>query len=372
MPKNINAMSHSRRLLLAAIVILVLGLFSAFSIAGILFLRGLMDNRSVPSDRPAISRRSIEEVELSLGENWRISGLKSPYIDITTGLVASDGKVCILVHEGGGVAPYRIIVLDSSTGNRLWESEKLPHVHSLVADSQKLVIAVNWNIVAYDLSSGNLLWKSEKLPDHTRYRLLPSISQNVILYSIDDTQIKWENVLRYYDKASGNLMKIDRLASEPNTFLIWRTPAVDYWTNNQNKIWSTSRMTSLTVWEAPIEGPFNHWPIIVYRDKLIISTGIFPTARAIDKADGIPLWDYEHELVSNLILHGDMIYGIRTDASLISIDPETGDQIGQVSMTPRGTEFGSRTTAYWVAAFDDMVYTYYGDSRELIAFRQSR
>jgi hypothetical protein len=92
------------------------------------------------------------------------------------------------------------------------------------------------------------------------------------------------------------------------------------------------------------------------------------------------LWEYSG-IVSNIANDGGVAYFIilepgsswggdsAENAQLVAIDIRTGKMLGSVNFEPPGIQSGWGNYHYHVAASNDIVLVYLGDSRQLFAFR---
>ncbi len=67
-----------------------------------------------------------------------------------------------------------------------------------------------------------------------------------------------------------------------------------------------------------------------------------------------------------------LIYAIRVDAAIVALYPETGVEAGRIEISPNRTieDDGGYVLHYAIAASDDYLAAYYGNSQELIVFEK--
>ena len=65
-------------------------------------------------------------------------------------------------------------------------------------------------------------------------------------------------------------------------------------------------------------------------------------------------------------------YAFRYDASIVGLDPETGEEVGVIEMIPNrtGEDDGGFATYYGITTSDKYAAVYYGNSQELIVFEK--
>ena len=90
--------------------------------------------------------------------------------------------------------------------------------------------------------------------------------------------------------------------------------------------------------------------------------GIF----ALSRETGQLLWQLNQGVVSNLVVDGERIVGLMSDANLVVIDAVSGVVLGMMPFSP--LEFDADPD-FFVAARDGLVAVYFGDSRELAFVR---
>lgn len=315
----------------------------------------------------SLDARTTVEMTLPLSEQWRRTNISLPYFRIPSGVLASGEFVYFVDYETGHTKGH-LRVLDASSGIAKWEVTGIPRLHSMVAGQKILLIAVDWEIRAYDFSNGELLWHSERLPDHTSYLIYPVVNGEVLVYSVEDAFNRREQVLRYYDIQNGSMENTIRTRVLPDSRMVLISSYAEYWIDD-DRLWATDKNSDTVLWQVAINGPVNSWPIQI--DSILVFSfynGIFSELWAVNATTGVLKWRYEEETVSNFALYQGAIYAIRVDGALVGIDPRTGQEVGHVSFAPTETETGTRKTAYWVTASDDMIFVYFGDSKELIAF----
>jgi outer membrane protein assembly factor BamB len=123
-------------------------------------------------------------------------------------------------------------------------------------------------------------------------------------------------------------------------------------------------------WETTLYGISQKFPEI-YKDILIVRTNnpkftLFGGLAAVELKTGKLLWQRNSEFYSNFIIHDNRIYVISKEAAILILDPPTGQTIGYAQLVPSDIDITYPIGA--IAAYDDMLYVYFYDSRELIAF----
>ncbi|MCA9941097.1 MAG: PQQ-binding-like beta-propeller repeat protein, partial [Anaerolineales bacterium] len=90
----------------------------------------------------------------------------------------------------------------------------------------------------------------------------------------------------------------------------------------------------------------------------------------LDVADGGVLWQYEtaRTVASNVAYNGDLAYFLNARAELVAVDAVTGAVREVMGFMPASLA-DAANRSFQVAAAGDLVFVYFGDSRQLFAFR---
>jgi outer membrane protein assembly factor BamB len=279
-----------------------------------------------------------------------------------------DNQLLFVSFEEAGNT-RRLKALNAKTGTVLWETEPLPfYANSLAIDAQRVYLALSSKIIVYNLSTGEVLWEDALLGGRTAYWVYP-MGDALLIYSEEDvsSQGDEEQIIRKYDTQSGLLMSVDRIGIDQKySSLLLKTLTYDYWTDTE-MLWAINNETKEEQWKVAIDNPVQYQPLLV-DTKLIFASGIFSDLIGIDNISGRQIWKYETEIVSDLTAKSGTVYAIRKDAEIVAIDSSTGKEVGHIGIEPRVTETSTRSNAYLIAVSEDMLFVYYGDSQELIAF----
>jgi outer membrane protein assembly factor BamB len=318
-------------------------------------------------ESPQIAHRIVTDVSLPFHEQWRKSNLLLFNTDADRLYVYDNQLLFVSFEEGGNT--MRLKSLNAKTGAVLWETEPLPfYANSLAIDAKRVYLALSSKIIVYDLSTGEVLWEDALLGGRTAYWVYP-MGGTLLIYSEEDvsSQGDEEQVIRKYDTQSGLLMSVDRIGIDQKySSLLLKTLTHDYWTDTE-MLWAINNETKEEQWKVAIDNRVQYQPLLV-DTKLIFASGIFSDLIGIDNISGHQIWKYEAQIVSDLTAKSGIVYAIRKDAEIVAIDSSTGKEVGHIGVEPRVTETSTRSNAYLIAVSEDMLFVYYGDSQELIAF----
>lgn len=323
--------------------------------------------REFPTTSLPISPRTVTDVNLPFHEQWRRSNLLIFNAE-SDRLHVYGNQLFFVSYEDDGMT-RRLEALNANTGVLLWKTEPLAFtVDSLAADEKILYLALDRKILTYDLLTGEVLWEDALLGGRTTYWVYP-LDNKVLVYSEEDVSLdgEAEQVVRTYDSQSGLLIATDRtIINQKNSSLLLKTPTYDYWTDGE-MLWAINTEAKHEQWKVAIDNRVEYQPLLV-DSKLIFASGIFSDVIGIDNISGDQIWKYKDKIVSDLTAISGTVYAIRTDAAIVGIDSATGEEVGYIGVEPRATETSSRSNAYLIAVSEDMLFVYYGDSQELIAF----
>jgi outer membrane protein assembly factor BamB len=318
------------------------------------------EDTPLPTPTPLTPSRTVEDAHnLEWHKCWRSTeNLYSAFDNIRNLIAVKDGV--ILPGEPKG-EQLRYI---STTGNLQW-SVDLKTTTMYIAADENLVYVTGLprrTIKAYNIQTGKLAWEfPHVLPDHRGYR--PRLQEND-LYVYDTI-----NSVYVVDKNTGKLtrkVQFPKVGQQSFPLLMLNE---DRWLlRNETKIMLLENQA--VAWETTLFGIPQIFPEI-YKDILIVRTNnpkftLFGGLAAVELKTGKLIWQRNSEFYSNFIIHDDMIYVISKEAAILILDPTTGQTIGYAKLVPSYIDITYPIGA--IAAYDDMLYVYFYDSRELTAF----
>ncbi len=305
---------------------------------------------------PVSPPKQIGANSLHLRELWRRPGaiLDGPQIVIV------NNQIILASWEDG----YKIVVLDAQSGDPIWKSEEIRNLGSLYADKERIYTGAIKDVQAYDLQTGNFLWNGAEQPAFKRGWLA--------VYS------KGEQ-LEAYDFVEGQLYVMDAYNGKILGVIQW--PAIFFrWKDiNYSRscgletcfLTARNKSENKILWNYEFKERPKVWPIFI-DDVMYVGTS--DTIVALDTSTGEVYWETNDKYVTNIALGDNLIYSIRDDATIVGLEYQTGEIVGTVEMNPSRTyqddvELGHNTD-YFIAASDEFVVAYYGNSRELIVFEK--
>ncbi len=327
-------------------------------------------NRGIPTETidQNLPAKQIASMTLPAQELWRKPQTSMLYGGMSAGMEATQYYLSYFEQEEDKL---HVIVLDTRTGERIRRFEDIPYPHSMFMHEDYLYLAVNWNILAWNLSTGELNWESEDLRDHTGYQIHPApLEDNILVYSTETNFFIPTQLLRYYNRNDGELVELITIRIESDSgFMFFRSPQVDYWIGD-GQLWAVNFPDMTTLWRVDMNNMnrVSGWPI-VHEQRLIVALGTYPTIQAYDTTTGALVWEYNEKLLSNIVVMDGVLYALRTDGVLVTLDANSGTALGSVTFAPFETQSGPRSKAYWIGASAGRIFVYFGDSQELVAIR---
>lgn len=273
-----------------------------------------------------------------------------------------------------------IFGLDAETGSVLWQAESDNYVPtSFTTTADRVFIGYfTARISAYDAESGNKIWQTrlssstDFLGRETAFGQ-PTTIQNIIPASgylyVSATGPGDNETARLLELSTGTANQTTNqrnvVATDQNHRFLQPAP---------NLFQAVDVDTGDTVWETTFEGGVFKEPAIT-DGMLFVKTGLYGQSGwvyAISKQTGALLWRTEKNVSTNVAASGEYVYYLTSDVQLQMINAVTGELVGSVDFSPNNLE-GVATNLYdfYVVGDGNLIIVYFGDSRQLFAFRFS-
>jgi outer membrane protein assembly factor BamB len=311
----------------------------------------------LPTPTPIIPPKRLVSQTLPLKEKWRIS--------VEVEAIMSSGRTeqylwqwtpqgLVFANRGEG----QLALLDSQSGQRLWQVTYKEQIgaHALVADEARVYLASSWRISAYSLATGQLLWQTDKQTPHRGYDLY---LRNGFLF---EYEIGRDYRVHKFDRETGVKLETQVLPAETPLIVVWLAE-IDLG-RADNWLWAIDNTTNQVLWRVPRETLAHmNYPPVAAAGLLVMTDN---STLYISKLDiGEILWQ-QSEIVSNPVVLDNRVYAMAVDASIRAYDLGNGEEVGILQIEPPvTTDAGYALTANLA---DKMIYAYYGDSEEIIAF----
>ena len=253
--------------------------------------------------------------------------------------------------------------VEAEKGDLVWSVSFDGPIDSMVANENLVFVAGHAGkiVEAYDLQTGDRAWKLDThLPGHTGYYLY---LEGDILYVY--STLDWIYILNAGDGQPISKFKIPQIGQHPFSLLHL---------GEQNWLQSDGTQMMLVedgevIWKTDLSGQPQKFPYL-YNDVAIVRVEdkwtVFARLVGVNIKTGKLLWQRDVEFYSNSIIFDSQIYVVSKEADILVLDPETGHTLGFADLLPDKVDTVHPTSA--VAVNKDMLYVYFADSGELIAF----
>lgn len=313
-----------------------------------------------PTPKPFHPHREVRHTEnFSWQERWRMD-MYSYLGDLsnTRSLTATSDGIAIM---NGSTLTF----IEASTGNLRW-AVHCGSVDMLGNDEEKIYAVgdAGQKVEAYDLQTGQLVWKAQvNLPDHNGYDLQ---LQKEGLYVYQSSQAK---TIHVFDKQTGvyvNTIPFWDIGGEYKAKLLQLNK--EEWLQAKDKEVVFMRSGNI-IWQTNVDGISRKFPWL-YDNLFIvhIEDNIAFGLAALDQATGQLIWRRSGEFLSNFVIVDGLIYILSKKSDILVIDPKTGQTVGRAEIWPNTIDETHPFSG--IAANEAMLYAYFYDSRELIAFER--
>lgn len=293
--------------------------------------------------------------------------------------------------ETGRSENQTIIAFDADTGSQIWASRPtFDRPHSLAVDDERVYVSYLMEVWALDLKSGERLWTGAKQDQWKRGGLNVYLQDSrVEVYDLDLANSPANSYLFFLDPKTGITLETIEWGGIffHHDDFYYSSPS--FRNSFQNWIGAKRLRAKFDViWETDFSGGVRRWPIVVNDIMYLDAYDIYavnPETGDIYwqyKIQGItnqetdpPTWYYTNYFVSKMAYGANTIYLVESDGSVVGLEPETGHEKGKIKITPSPNYFNSENRfnyniCHTIAASDEFVAVYYGDSQELIVFKQ--
>ena len=268
-----------------------------------------------------------------------------------------------------------LVALELSTGRIVWQTLlKSPTYQGTRVDTAYVDLSLNhlyltysYRVQAFDLQTGGLLWFRELNPGgHVGYAFEAQSSNPLVIYNSSDQVFRIDpftgTILSRKREMKWGLQKDGiEFSSPPGVGL----EAVDQTTNRV--LWRKPGVYLLTQAD---------WTIFTGEDMIYSVAMVHPLAPGapdsylsrVNIRTGVERWHAYGRHVSNMVLDGGLLYTLREDGALVTLNAESGQPVGVIQFDRPFSKIGERS--FWVAVQDPYLLVYVGDSQELIVFKR--
>lgn len=296
----------------------------------------------------------------------------------------TDGQDVFLL---GSTSPYRpetLVKLDGSTGEVMWGDKTrffwLPPPNLLSGDGERIFVGYEgWQrldpeedkvlgagrVSAYDAETGGRLWTQTIAG-----------AREIITMNVDGDllSVNGSTSDRYYQlhRATGSVQQTEMKNSGVGYTLFTQDNRL-YTRDTARSLRAADLDTKERLWgrEFPLDCLYQ--PPYAAGEVMLVRTGDGRQSGllyGLSLADGAVVWQYELErtVVSNVAYSNGVAYFLNARAELVGVDAATGVVREGVQFVPAALS-DAANRSFQTAAAGDLVLVYFGDSRQLFAFR---
>lgn len=327
-----------------------------------------------PSPNPI---RTAGASTLDLREVWRFHtgdpnhGFSTPPL-----LFVAGGKVLLTYYyEDNRFNNYNswLTALSLETGQVIWQTYLAdPEFGTHVGDGHvdinagRLYLVYSFRVHAFDLETGQMLWSTPNLGGHTTYRFLPP----------------WEWVAGEPLQLRTDRRKVVTIDPQTGDVLSWQPDERAYmeWDGveflvDMAGLYVGEPATGRVLWTRMERDAayrqLQRWPTFVGSDMVYELGAPCYGIRRVNYRTGEAVWETpERNYLSNFAVSGSLVYVLREDTTLVTLDLASGATVGTLKFEgpPADTICAkSGTYPYWVVVSEPYILVYFGDTRELIA-----
>lgn len=310
-----------------------------------------------PTATPLFPSRSIDSTgNFPWRERWRLRPNLFGYYQNVRNLVAIE-QGSLFIDE------WTLKFVEAKQGNLVWSVDFDGPIDSMVTDENLVYVAGHAGkiVEAYNLQTGDLAWKLDtQLPGHTSYYLHLQ-GDTLLVYNT------WDSVysLSTIDGQLIEKYKIPQIGQNP--FSLLRLDEQSWLQSNGTQMMLLK--DSQIVWKTNLGGEPQKFPYL-YDDVVIVRVEdertVFASLAGLDVKTGNVLWQREVEFYSNFALLSNQLFVVSKEADILVLDTQTGRTVGFADLLPNQVDTFHPTSA--IAVNENMLYAYFADSQELIAF----
>jgi outer membrane protein assembly factor BamB len=258
-------------------------------------------------------------------------------------------------------ADQRLVLLDGQSGQVIWETSYTGSADSLATDAERAYLTSDWRINAYSPADGQLLWQTDQQTTRRWYGLY---LRDGFLFEYQ-MPFRGQDIIYKFDPETGLKLEaqVNPLEEGAPFFYIPLGEDIDL-RRGGKALWAIERGTGRTLWHIPIGDLDTVATPALANDLLVITSG--SDLLVLGLYTGEVLWRAP-EVLSNPVVLGSTVYVIAVDGSIRAYELSSGRAFGFLKVEPSVT-LNQYTYGMLANEIDGMIYAYYGDSQELIAF----
>jgi hypothetical protein len=322
----------------------------------------LLMNRAFIMDRfdwrPSLLEHNVAGLDSDFQFLWQKSSVFLLTSDFETYLTVQDSHIIFAgsLNENGTPSLFN---LDLLTGDINWQTDVYPT--GFTGDSLLVYTGSgNDSLVAREISTGTIIWKTS-LPNAKNFIYLIADQGN--LHALSST----DNYYRL-DSQTGQLQQT---IGATNTYFIDGDLA---YSRSFGPTLIVKQLGNGTVaWQTGLSGPFSMKPMFT-KDIVFIKAqqGAGPIGQivALDRRTGAILWQTAPgSVLSNIAVSNGLAFYLTSEAQLYAVNAQTGDKFRTIEFLPAIPDEDIVNRRFAVAASENSVVVYLGDSQQMFVFR---
>lgn len=283
---------------------------------------------------------------------WDISGINGH------NMVGAPGRIIIHGWETGDIATFRLIALDSITGETIWTTAKFKTSGGrIITHDGFLYHGTNGTakVKAYDIKTGEILWDT-RLPWAHSVDMI-SYAENKIFAHTNDLEFFVLNE------------KGDILENFNETFRIFMQTENVLYMDDVLGIQAIDNTSREKKWELELGAQYSI-PIFDNGTIFIRTLSKGGEILSINQSTGEINWKVSQDVLSNMYVAGERIYFLGSSEHLVSLDRHSGEEISRVLFSP-SLNVNQQNGGYFVTGdtTNNVLAISFGDNSQIIGLQ---
>ncbi len=368
---NSNSVGVSKLVPLMALIISILIICPMIGFGTFRVVQFLTAPINSPEELTGLPDHQIENIRGQFQLVWENPNIPLTKPSALGNLTAIDNKAFFLATDFESPATVLSLVgVDLATGNIL--STVKNEFREDLAHNTKTIFAGSNNgvISAYDGQSGKLLWTQN----------LSGVNSITYAVATETKLIVGTSPSKTFMLDASTGQSLHTLQASVGTKIFFIDDNYIMYSQPAPQILQASdQNTGNVLWTVRVADGFETIP--TFLDSFILLKSFGGQLFSIDRESGHIVWQTEtpynlthaERIVSNVAFANDIVYFLTQDAQLRALDIYTGEILGTVQFDPSLFELGVNIVneRFDVAASNDIVLIYFGDSWQIFAFRFS-
>jgi outer membrane protein assembly factor BamB len=305
-------------------------------------------------------------------ERWIINNVFLDYVESNSIPLVATKNYILVYGRNSFCGSNTVTAIDNMNGELIWNDvDSIPfgqQLNHIAGDDSRLYtgyigsgktspnsIIGAGGVATYDIHTGKLQWSRPITGTH-----------KLVFFAVDDSVIGVNGRgLKNHILSGQSGEFLSELEARPEerhiTYAFWLEYLFNKDSNNELLYENVKFWTGLI--KDVLQPPQLADEIVVARTNSGLENGHVKT---FSRSDGNLLWETEGNVVSNVAINEDTAFYITTDLEVKAVDLETGTPKGSITFSPTSGAVGNR--AYFIAAYEENVVVYLGDSRQLFSF----